>query len=224
MIINDMHVHTRYSIDSGTGMEQYCINAVQLGINTICFTDHLDSNINDDGFMYYNIDAYFKEFEETKAKYDNRLMLLSGLEFSEPHYYPDEFAAIQKYPYDFIIGSVHFFYNDMFPSQMAKNGVSCETCFAYYWDEVLKMVSFGGFDCVGHLDFPKRYYHNLVYAEDKVSEIFRNMILHDICPEINTSSLRRGLDQALPDLDLLTLYKRPRRKICYRRFRCAQRG
>lgn len=207
MIINDMHVHTRYSIDSSASMAQYCVNALRLGVNTICFTDHLDSNNNDKGFLYYDVDAYFKEFEEIKVKYEGQLTLLSGLEFSEPHLYPSEFAIIQKYPYDFIMGSVHFFYNDMFPSQLAQSGVSCEACFAYYWDEVLKMVSFGGFDCAGHLDFPKRYYRDLIYAEEKVSEIFRNMILQDICPEINTSSLRKGLDQALPDGNLLTLYK-----------------
>ncbi len=131
---NDMHVHTRFSIDSSVEMEQYCLSAQQLGVNTICFTDHLDSNSNDEGYLYYDIDAYFESFEEIKDKYGDRLTLLSGIEFAEPHIYPDQLSKIQKYPYDFIMGSVHLFYKDMFPSLMVQNGVDLKTCFSHYWD------------------------------------------------------------------------------------------
>jgi hypothetical protein len=37
----------------------------------------------------------------------------------------------------------------MFPSLMVQNGVDLKTCFSHYWDEVLKMVSFGGLTASG---------------------------------------------------------------------------
>jgi histidinol-phosphatase (PHP family) len=188
-------------------MEEYCQKSLAIGVHTLCFTDHLDNNGNDRGFMFYDPEAYFRELEETRMKYGDRLALLSGIEFSEPHQYPDAFQKAKSYPYDFILGSVHFFYNDMFPSEMQSSGISAQTCFLHYWDEVLSMVVSGGFDCVGHLDFPKRYYGRLVYDEQKIREIFRQMLRCDLCPEINTSGLRKGLDTALPDLNLLTIYK-----------------
>jgi len=38
----DYHIHTNYSPDSSADMEDYIIQAIKLGYNDICFTDHID--------------------------------------------------------------------------------------------------------------------------------------------------------------------------------------
>ena len=40
----DMHVHTKFSIDGMSTMEDYCLIAGKTGTRVICFTEHVDFN------------------------------------------------------------------------------------------------------------------------------------------------------------------------------------
>lgn len=46
-----MHVHTEFSCDSEAKIEDYISEAKNKGITTICFTDHVDLNKNDYGYI-----------------------------------------------------------------------------------------------------------------------------------------------------------------------------
>ena len=205
-LICDMHVHTHFSCDSDEIIENYCLAAAPKGVYALCFTEHVDFNENDDGCGYYNADAFFDEFTKMKEQYKNSVRLLSGLEFSEMHLYSEKSPAFELFPYDFIMCSIHYWYQDMFPSRMVKEGIAIETCYEYYWAEVLKAVKHGNFDCLGHIDFPKRYYKKSVVTQKTLREICGIMIANDICLEINTSSLRKGLAESMPDHDILAIY------------------
>lgn len=205
--MSDMHVHTKHSIDSNAKLESYCIAAIDKGIKNICFTEHVDWNPNDDGYLYYNSEAFFRDFKAVKVKYSAEINLLCGLEFSEPHLYSDELMKMQDIPYDLIIGSVHYWLDDMFPSEMVKAGIPVEACYESYWDAVLSCVQTSGFDVLGHIDFPKRYYKKLLYNEDKIREICTTMIKNDIILEINTSSLLKGIDETMPGEGILSIYR-----------------
>lgn len=63
----------------------------------------------------------------------------------------------------------------------------------------------GGFDALGHMDFPKRYYSEIYYEEATINEIFRNLLDKDLDIEINTSSLRKGHEQTMPGRELLEI-------------------
>ena len=39
-----MHIHTTFSPDGKSSMEEQCIKAIEIGIPIICFTDHVDFN------------------------------------------------------------------------------------------------------------------------------------------------------------------------------------
>ena len=56
---------------------------------------------------------------------------------------------------------------------------------------------------MGHIDFPKRYYGEIYYEEPIINEIFRNLLEKDLVIEINTSSLRKGYVQTMPEKELL---------------------
>lgn len=205
-MIADLHIHTHISGDSQALMEEYCQKAIANGVDFICFTDHVDNNPQDDGYGLYRVEQYFNEFEKVKKEYKDQIVLLSGMEFSEPHLYPSKLREVSKYPYDMIIGSIHWV-NNMYPGRAVSEKYSAKEYFDMYWELVLETVSYGHFDCLGHMDFPKRYYGELVFDMAKMERIFKEMVQHNIIPEINTSSLRKGLTTALPDLELLTLYK-----------------
>ena len=206
-VVCDMHVHTKFSCDSEAELESCCLSAVQKGVGILCITDHVDNNINDNGLGYYNAEAFFKEFYRVKEKYQSKLTLLCGIEFAEPHAYPERLSELSAMPYDFILGTVHFWYKDMFPSLMLRMEVSLETCYAHYWTEVLAAAKAGGFDCLGHIDFPKRFYYDLILDPDKINEICCELVRKNICMEINTSSLRRNVTESMPDKEILSIYK-----------------
>jgi len=205
--ITDLHVHTRFSCDSSESFENHCRRAIGRGVSAVCFTDHADFNKADDGYGFCDPDAYFAEFARAGQTYGGQVELLAGVEFDEPHIFRSEFDALKKYPYDFILGSVHLWHGDLFPSQMIQQGISAEDCFETYWDELEKAAEAGGFDCLGHFDFPKRFYKKLVYKAEKIEKICRALIKNGVAVELNTSSLRRGMDVALPDKEILSIYK-----------------
>ncbi|MFN3412040.1 MAG: histidinol-phosphatase HisJ family protein [Exilispira sp.] len=202
----DLHLHTQHSDDSNVTMEQYCKKAMEIYTKVICFTDHVDNNPVDPGYGKFNPDSYFREFYKVKEKYKDNIVLLSGVEFSEPHIYQKEFEKIRKYPFDYIIGSIHIFYNNMFISEMVKNNIPIEVVYENYWKAIYEMVEFGGFDSIGHLDFPKRYFGKLLYDEKMLEDILKKAVKKNIILEINTSSLRKGLNQPMPCEDLLKIY------------------
>lgn len=204
----DLHVHTRHSCDSEASMEEYCKKALELNLSHICFTDHADFNRTDRGFGYYDADAFFSEFNKARLKYGDSMEILCGIEFAEPHLYRREFDQAMQHPYDFMLGSIHYWIDNMNPKQLLEADIPLDSVFARYWEEVLKAVSYGGFDSMAHIDFPKRYFGRSLWSEDYIRHIFSVMVKKGIALEINTSSLRAGLNEAMPSRAMLELYKK----------------
>lgn len=206
--MTDMHVHTLRSEDSDETMEAYIGKAKENGVGTICFTDHVDVDPRFGGYRFFEPGKYWADYECAKNHAEG-VTLLSGVEFGEPDLFTTEFDEICRQPFDFIIGSVHYMpqYPGMFFSELVASGVPAEDCYEAYWGAVLNCVRFGKFDCLGHLDIPKRYYGSLVYDEKLIREIFRVAVGNGIVLEVNTSSLRRGCDTMMPDAGLLEIYR-----------------
>ncbi|MDR1927214.1 MAG: histidinol-phosphatase HisJ family protein [Oscillospiraceae bacterium] len=200
----DLHLHSRFSPDSAETMERHCERALELGLCALCFTDHQD--FDDASLGYYDAAAYFETLERMRERYAGRLTLWAGLEFSEPHNHPRELEEAQRRPYDFILGSVHYWMKGAFASEMVQRGDDLRVCFEAYWEEVRRMAHCGGFDCAAHLDFPKRYFKMLFYEPERLDEIFSLLRKKGILLEINSSSLRRGCDEAMPGEALLRQY------------------
>jgi histidinol-phosphatase (PHP family) len=189
-------------------MAEHVARALEIGVNAICFTDHADFNPHDNGYGYYDKLRYFVDLEAARVE-ANGVELLAGVEFGEPHAHSGEFSELCQLPYDFVMGSVHFTdrWPDSFFNGLVRDGVTAAECYDAYWDTVLQCVRFGGFDCLGHIDIPKRYYQTLLYDEVKLRTIFREMVDRSIILEVNTSSLFKGCDEPMPGRELLELYR-----------------
>ena len=205
-MISDFHVHTDLSADSKADMEKYILHAIEKKMYGICFTEHVDLNENDDGFNFYDPKRYFEKLNGLKEKYGNQIHLYAGIEFGEPHVYTDDFKQLSALPYDFIIGSVHWM-GDLFPGEAVKKNYSAKDFYTLYWKNMMEMVIHGGFDCMGHVDFPKRYYGEIYYSETQIKELFDLLLDKDMVIEINTSSLRKGLAETMPGKEILEIYK-----------------
>ena len=47
-MLTDYHVHTQYSDDSDYPMDEVVQNALRLGLDALCFTDHVDYGVKRD--------------------------------------------------------------------------------------------------------------------------------------------------------------------------------
>ena len=169
-MLYDMHVHTRFSHDGLSNMQEYCDKALQAGVDAICFTEHIDSDPNDPMHDYCDIDAYLAAFFDLKKRYEGKVKLMVGIEFTEPQFFGKQLAAMKSYPFDMVMGSAHYWLDDMFPSEMIEKQIPAQKSYNAYWDAVEAVVTAGGFMVLGHVDFPKRYYKG--YSNFVVDEPF----------------------------------------------------
>jgi len=202
----DMHLHTTFSCDASATMETHVRNAIALDLQYVCFTDHFDANPADEGNAYYRPDAYFEEISALQDKYGDKIRILKGLEFAEPHLFPREFETLSSRPYDFILGSVHWL-GDFFVLQKDRIGeFEPDALEERYYSVMEAMTAFGGFNGLAHMDYLRRGTGRDHWPEDIVRRIFTNMVKNGISLEINTQHHRRGLPLAFPTPALASLY------------------
>lgn len=175
MRLADMHIHTTFSPDGKSSMEEQCIKAIEIGIPIICFTDHVDFNsseinvgrIINKASTNFDVSEYFYEVNRLRRIY-NSIQILIGIEFSEPHLFPTEFEDYRSMPFDYILGSIHHCYGSVFPG--AKNIEESKAIDEYY-NLMLKSIQTCEFQAMAHIDFPRRYFDNWNVSDIELREI-----------------------------------------------------
>ncbi|HET9780572.1 MAG TPA: histidinol-phosphatase HisJ family protein [Candidatus Dormibacteraeota bacterium] len=160
----DLHVHTEWSWDAPHGsMERSCERALQLGLPAIAFTEHADWAIVHEGQHPVDIHGYFDAVERCRAAFPS-LRILTGVELGEPHWFPEETAAILAAgPLDQVLGSIHSIRLNggmLDASQLrSREGLDFPAAVREYFRELLALVeSNQPFEVLAHLDYPKRYW------------------------------------------------------------------
>lgn len=222
----DYHVHTEYSDDSVYPMEAVVKDAIRLGLDEICFTDHVDYGVKVDWdggekirqrgsepFANVNYPKYVAQFNELQARYKNQIALKLGLEFGmQTHTIPQYEALFARYPFDFIILSVHQIEDKEFWTQDFQRGRTQREYNERYYEELLELVKrYHNYSVLGHLDVIVRYDEHGVYPFEKirpfVEQILKTAIADGKGIELNTSSHRYGLKDTQPAKAILELYR-----------------
>ncbi|OCL26878.1 histidinol phosphate phosphatase [Orenia metallireducens] len=210
-MLADYHIHTNFSDDSTYEMEDVVRKAISLGIDEICFTEHVDYGVKGDLNCDYN--TYIKEFQRCKKEYEDQIVLKIGIEFGMQVHTINQFQKdFQQYDFDFVILSCHQVDNQEFWSQDFQNGRTQQEYNQKYYEEILKVIKrYDGYSVLGHLDMIKRYDEVGEYPFEKieniVTEILSQVIEHGKGIEINTSSFRYGLEDLTPSREILKLYR-----------------
>ena len=191
----DTHMHSIYSYDGQMCLEDMVKKGLQLGLQYMAFTEHLEfGQISLKQFLN-RFSVYYEEVERLQEKYPT-ITLLKGVEFTNPELYPKELESIQTLPLDYIIGSNH-----------AYKDIQSEKDLLLYYQRILSMVKQGGIDSLGHMDYVRRKIDDSGIEEDVFKEIFSYLIRQSIALEINSSARRRkGLD-SFPSKEKLTLFQ-----------------
>ena len=223
----DYHVHTAFSDDSNYDMEQVIQDAIKLNIDELCFTDHVDYGIKkdwDEGEISYrehsnepfaNVDypKYYETIMKLQSKYKNQITIKLGLEFGIQRHTIEKYESLfSRYPFDFIILSVHQVIDQEFWTNDFQKGKTQDEYVMEYYNEILYLVKhYKNYSVLGHLDLINRYDPQGPYPFEKIkpilTEIFNIVINDNKGIEINTSSHRYGLTDLTPSKDILKLYK-----------------
>lgn len=229
----DYHVHTQFSDDSCYDMEQVVLDAMAMGIDEICFTDHVDYGVKKDwdepGEMSYrrggpgepekmplaNVDypLYFDKYRKLKKKYQDRIVLKIGMEFGMQAHTIDRYEKLfAAYPFDFILLSVHEIEDKEFWNQEFQKNRTQQEYIERYYEELRYLVQhYHNYSVLGHLDLITRYDQAGGYPFERIKplleEILQTVIRDGKGIEVNTSSHRYGLQDLTPSREILRLYR-----------------
>lgn len=216
MYLSDYHLHSRFSTDSETPMENMIRNAVHRGLREVACTDHVDFDFpGQPGNFVVNYDEYLPVFNRLKAEYLNKIEILLGVEIGcQPHVIKEIDSLLGKYPFDFVICSTH-----------TVGGINCSTpefyserekknAYQSYLEGILANIrGLSNYDVCGHLDFVVRYgpYADkslcLRNHQDVIDAILKHLIETGHGIEVNTSGYRYGLNQTHPSLEIVKRYR-----------------
>lgn len=210
-MLADYHVHSNFSDDSTCEMEDQIKKAISIGIDEICFTEHVDYGVKTD--LNCNYTAYIKEFQRCKEKYKNEINIKLGIEFGIQVDTIEMFKEdFDKYNFDFVILSCHQVDNKEFWTYEFQEGKTQKEYNERYYEEILKVIKkYDDFSVLGHLDMIKRYDKFGEYPDenikDVVIEILKHVIENGKGIEVNTSCFRYKLPDLTPSKYILKLYK-----------------
>jgi histidinol-phosphatase (PHP family) len=211
--LQDLHIHTEYSCDSRAKMMDMCQAALDIGIDEIGFTDHMDLIPDDPCAGYLQLDPWWDALEICRTKYGDSLIIKAGIEIGEPHRYADQYSKLlDAYPWDYALGSLHWvgdscvFHEEYFTQTE-------EDAYRAYFTELGRMALDAPFDILAHTDVVKRYGYNIYGEYDpgryetEIRRALRHCVERGIVIEINTSTLRWSVGETSPTRPILDWYK-----------------
>ena len=219
-ITADCHLHSSYSGDSNTPMEEMILKGIERGLTTMCFTEHNDfdypyqPNEPQDYFLL-TPDPYLYDLLGLREKYADKIKILFGVELGlQPQVMRQNAVLAKSYDFDFIIGSSHICNgNDPYYPAFFE-GRSEEEAYREYFESILENIKkFSNFDVYGHLDYVVRYGPNkdTEYTYEKYKDIFDKILELLIDKgkgiEINTGGVKSGLKDLPPCMGILKRYR-----------------
>jgi histidinol-phosphatase (PHP family) len=182
----DNHVHSEWSWDAMHGsMEQTCDRAVQLGLPSIAFTEHVDHTVwtaseeglsglppdhpvsrfrDEEGRVTpppFDVEGYLESLQRCRSRFPS-LRIFSGLEVGEPHRHRQAVdAVLASARFDRVVGSLHSLrskngYEE--PNELFAHRAADEVVRDYLAEIARLVMDSSAFSILGHVDYPLRYW------------------------------------------------------------------
>lgn len=219
----DSHIHTRFSADSEAPVHVQAEAALEKKLRYISVTDHIDYDYPDTGeHLEWDIPlaAYFARLRRLQETYRGRMEIAIGVEMGlQTHILEHARETVQKYPFDYVIGSIHLTRGaDPYYEELWNRYTQDEIYRRYFEDTLENVRAFEDFDSLGHLDYISRYgrkyakqkgqehiYSYRRYA-DVIDEILKELIRKGKALECNTKGMADGNPYPNPHPDILKRY------------------
>ena len=228
-IFADYHLHSEFSSDCTTPLNDIIKAAKDKGLTHLCLTDHNDLDFPDvPDHVRFDLDTdnYINTLQKLRNQIISDFDLRIGVEQGVMPSTCETLNSFSKeHPgIDFIICSSHvvngedpyypqtFQYPDGSPKDPVKIYIS------YFEDILYNVQHFNDYNVYGHLDYILRYGPDHITEEsfernlytiikDLIYEILKTIIYEGKGIEINTGSLYRGMDYSHPHPLILKMYK-----------------
>lgn len=211
----DYHTHHERCGHAQGTLEQYVQRGIEIGLDQLGLSDHMPL-IHVDPATYYpemampmdELPRYVEEAFELQQKYRGQIDIRVGLEGDYIEGYEEPIARIiEAYPWDYVIGSVHFLGTwDISDFRQTHNweGKHKRAVFEQYYDAVCKAAATGLYDYIGHIDVIKRFGY---IPEQSVTDLEQMALQavrdHGLAIELNASGLRTPAAEMFPSKAIL---------------------
>ena len=212
--IADYHMHTPLCGHAIGAPSEYAQTAVKVGLEEIGFSDHAPFVHMEDPGITMNIrqlPEYYQMIENVRKEYKGSLRVKIAIEADYiPGYEAQTKALLDDYPYDYVIGSVHFikewgFDNPDERKQWDEKDVN--QVYRDYYQLLRQCAQSGMYDIMAHVDLVKKFGNRS--SEDLTDEVKKTAQVFKECGvavEINTSGLHKPVQEMYPALENLKIY------------------
>ncbi|OQX19731.1 MAG: hypothetical protein BWK76_03575 [Desulfobulbaceae bacterium A2] len=205
----DGHVHTRLCLHAQGEMEDYVLAAIERGLRSLCFLEHLEVGIHyphrtwltEEDFLYY-----FEEGARLRAHYGHRIEILLGVEAGwNPEARGELRRILLHHPWDRIGISYHYLPEGARHLNMLSHrphniaalaALGTEAVGRRYLEGLLEAVTELPGQVLCHLDATLRHLGGpcpLTSHTALVGQLFDLMATRDMALEVNSSGVdRRG--------------------------------
>ncbi|MFC5471461.1 histidinol-phosphatase HisJ [Cohnella suwonensis] len=206
----DYHTHN-YRCGHAVGtLEEYVLSAIDKGMEQIGLSDHMplvnltQEEHPDIAMPMEELPRYVEECFSLKEKYKDRIAVRVGLEGDYVEGYEDKIERIVRdYPWDYVIGSVHFLGRwDVTDFRQANqwDGRNVAEAYALYFDAIAKAAATGFYDFIGHIDAIKRFAptppeEDVAALEEAALQAVKK---HDVAFELNAAGFYAPCKEMYP--------------------------
>lgn len=212
--IYDYHMHTPLCGHAVGEPAEYARQAVAAGLEEIGFSDHAPLVTYNDPRITMSLDqlpTYYEMIEKVQKEFKGKLRIKMALEADFiPGYEEKTKAILADYPFDYVIGSIHFIKDWGFdnPDDRASwDAKDVNQVYRDYYDLLRQSAASRLFDIMGHVDLVKKFGHRATVDMKpeiiKTAKVFKDS---GVAVEINTSGLRKPVKEIYPSLDALKIY------------------
>ncbi|MEW6446744.1 MAG: histidinol-phosphatase HisJ family protein [Bacillota bacterium] len=218
-VLVDYHLHTRRCGHATGRLAEYVRFAEIRGLREIGFADHipqyfLPPHRRDPGLAMteQELEAYVREVEGAAAA-SKEISVRLGI---EADYSPGQEkkleAILDRYPFDYVLGSVHYLSGWGFDNPSEVQGYSerdIDALYVEYFGLIRQMATTGLFDVVAHPDLLKKFgYRPRGNIHSLYEETVRVIAAAGLVVEVNTAGLRQPVEEIYPAPAFL--------ELCYR--------
>lgn len=212
--LSDYHMHTPLCGHAAGQPAEYCQTAICIGLKEIGFSDHAPMvtgpmpGITMDREQLPQYHAMIKEAHE---QFKDRLCVKVALEADYIPGYEEKIQEMLKaYPYDYVIGSVHFIKDWGFDNPDQRDlwdQSDVNQVYQDYYDLLRKSAQTGFYNIIGHCDLVKKFGHrptkDMTQEVRKTAKVFQQT---GVAIEINTSGQHKPIGEMYPSLENLKIY------------------
>ncbi|NOT01855.1 MAG: histidinol-phosphatase HisJ family protein [Phycisphaerales bacterium] len=210
----DQHLHSRHSFDCRSDPADVVRHAIERGLDGITFTEHYDTHPDEAPTCIYDDAAYSDTISRLRDQFSDRIRVGKGIEVDyQKSHMPAIVEFIDCHAFDVVLLSVHWCYELPIHVRGSWDGADPAAVTRRYFYAVrdalehVRELHAGRprvFDALSHLDFVKRYSlrftgtQHVAGQSDLIDDILRHCLAADVVPEVNTSTLRQGVGEAMP--------------------------